>query len=96
MPKSRKRMLPRDTLPDNFSSLEKFWAFWDTHSTADYEDLMEDVKVKIDLRSSKIYCAVEKDLIAQLQSQARRQGVSMETLINLWLQEKMRKIASSK
>jgi len=32
----------RDPLPENFDSLEEFWAFWDTHSTADYEDLMED------------------------------------------------------
>jgi hypothetical protein len=26
-----------------FQPLEEFWAFRDTHSTADYEDLMEDI-----------------------------------------------------
>jgi hypothetical protein len=53
----------RDPLPDNFDSLEEFWGFWDRHSTADYEDLMDDVNVQIDLRSRKIYCAVAKDVI---------------------------------
>jgi len=41
----------RDPLPDNFRSLEEFLAFWDTHSTADYEDLMEDVDVDVNIRS---------------------------------------------
>ncbi|MFQ5814686.1 MAG: hypothetical protein ACE5I2_16030, partial [Anaerolineae bacterium] len=53
-----------------------------------YEDFMEDVDVRVDIRSSKIYCAVAKDLIAQVRTQARRQGVSTETLINIWLREK--------
>lgn len=45
MPKSKKQTPQRDPLPENFYSLEEFWAFWDTHSTADYEDLIEDVEV---------------------------------------------------
>jgi hypothetical protein len=96
MPKSKKSIPPRESLPDNFASLEEFWAFWDTHSSADYEDLMEDVDVKINLRSSKIYCSVKKDLVTQLKVQARRQGVSIETLINLWLQEKVREAVHCK
>lgn len=40
----------RDPLPENFRLLEEFWAFWDTHSTADYEDLMEDLDVQVNIR----------------------------------------------
>jgi hypothetical protein len=75
-------------LPENFESVEELQEFWDTHSSADYEDLMEDVEVDVDIRSSRVYCAVAKDLLTQLRAQARRQGVSTETLINLWLREK--------
>ncbi|MFN3476567.1 MAG: CopG family antitoxin [Candidatus Methylomirabilales bacterium] len=96
MPQRKMQAHHRDPLPENFSSLEEFWAFWDTHSTADYEDLMEDVDVHVDIRSSKIYCAVAKDIIAQVRTQARRQGVSTETLINLWLREKVTEAAQSK
>jgi hypothetical protein len=78
-----------DTLPENFDTLEKFWRFWDTHSSADYEDVMEALEVEIDLSSSKMYCAISKSLLSQVRTQARRQGVSTETLINLWLQEKL-------
>ena len=38
----------RDILPENFNTLEAFWEFWDTHSSADYEDLMEAVEVNYD------------------------------------------------
>lgn len=93
MPESKKQTTQRDPLPEDFGSLEEFGAFWDTHSTADYEDLMEDVDVRIDIRSSKVYCAVAKDLLALLRTHARRQGVSTETLINLWLREKVTKVA---
>ena len=85
-----KESTPKDILPDDFSTLEEFSAFWDTHSSADYEEVMEPVEVEIDLSSSKIYCPVAKDLLRQVRKEARQQGVSTETLINLWLQEKVR------
>lgn len=78
-----------DVLPDDFATLEEFWDFWDTHSTADYEDEMESVEVEIDPLSSKIYMPVAKDLLGKVRIQARQQGVSSETLINLWLQERL-------
>ncbi len=78
-----------NVLPENFDSLEELCDFWDTHSSADYEDLMETVEVEIELTSSKMYCAIAKDLLFEVRTQARQQGVSTETLINLWLQEKL-------
>lgn len=72
MPQSKKHAPQRDALPENFDSIEAFWEFWDTHSTADYEDLMEGVDIQFNLRSSKTYCAVAKDLIAQLRTVARQ------------------------
>lgn len=86
---SKKNTIERDILPENFDSLETFWEFWDNHSSADYEDLMEPVEAEIDLSSSKIYCAIAKSLLSEVRTQARKQGVSTETLVNLWLQEKL-------
>ena len=85
-----RKSAPKDALPENFTTLEELSDFWDTHSTADYEDDTEPVDVEIDLSSSKVYCPVAKDLLQQVRKQARQQGVSTETLINLWLQEKLR------
>ena len=41
-----KKTATRDALPENFTTLEDFWEFWDTHSSADYEDTMEAVAVQ--------------------------------------------------
>lgn len=79
----------KDVLPENFNSLDELWHFWDTHSTADYEDLMEPVEIEIDVSSSKLYCSVAKDLLQKVRVRAHQQGVSTETLVNLWLQEKL-------
>jgi hypothetical protein len=50
---------------------------------------MTPVDVEIDLVSSKTYCAISKDILHGIRTVARKQGVSAETLINLWLQEKL-------
>ena len=84
-----RELAPRDTLPENFCTLEELWGFWDTHSSADYEDAKEPIEVEIDLTSSKVYCPVAKDLLRKVRAQAHEQGVSTETLINLWLQERL-------
>ena len=88
-----KQAAAQDVLPENFTSLEEFWNFWDTHSSADYEDDMEEVEVELDLSSSKVYLPVAKDLLDKVRAQARQQGVSSETLVNLWLQERLSKSA---
>lgn len=80
----------RELLPESFDSLEQAAEFWNTHSTADYEDLMEEVEFEINLSSPKTYnYAIAKDLISKLREKARQQGISTQTLINLWLQEKL-------
>lgn len=82
--KSVSRLEERDPLPETFNSLEEAGEFWDTHDSADYEDLMEDVEFEINLppRETRSY-AVAKDLSAKLHQIAQQQGVSTETLINL-------------
>lgn len=83
-------LLERDPLPESFASLEEAGEFWDTHDSADYEDLMEDVTFEIDLTGRPMYhFAVAKDIAAALHKIAQQQGVSTQTLINLWLQEKL-------
>ena len=59
-------------LPEDFGTLDELWSFWDTHSSAECEDVMESVEVEIDLSSSKVYCPVAKDILRQVRSRARR------------------------
>ncbi|NJL28061.1 MAG: hypothetical protein HC897_09240 [Thermoanaerobaculia bacterium] len=37
----------RTPIPESFASAEEAAEFWDCHSTADYDDLMEDVEMEL-------------------------------------------------
>jgi len=66
-------------------SLEKMGEFGDTHDFTDFDDPnAPDVELTIT-------CAVpiELDLLSSVEKQARRRGVKVETLVNLWLQQKL-------
>jgi hypothetical protein len=82
-------------LPESFDSLEALGEFWDTHSTADYEEFMEPVEMEIELGTSKFYLPIAKNLLEQIRAYAKRHGVSTETLVNLWLQEKLAALQQS-
>jgi hypothetical protein len=85
----------RDPLPEEFTSLAEAGAFWDTHSTADYEDVMEEVVFEVNLTGKPTYYfAIAKNMVAELQTVAHQQGISTQTLINLWLQEKLTQLAN--
>lgn len=80
---------PRDEIPEEFESLVEAGAFWDVHDSGDYEDNMTPVDIELDMIGHKVYIAVARDVAAQLQAKARDQGVGTETLVNLWLLEKL-------
>lgn len=68
--------------------------FWDTHDSADYWELTKPVKFTVDIESEMFYYRLESSLARQLQMLAQRRGVSTETLLNLWVQEKLQKEAA--
>ncbi len=76
-------------MPAEFKSLEEAAEFWDTHSLADYEDLQTHVEFEVELKSAKNYFAVEKELSDTIGNLARLKGILPETLVNLWLKEKL-------
>jgi hypothetical protein len=41
------------------------------------------------IESEGTYCAIERGLSEQIRSIAKRKGVSPDTLVNLWIQEKI-------
>lgn len=64
---------------------EKIGEFWDTHDFTDFDNpAAPDVKFEIT-------CAVPigVELFAALEKQAQQRSVQVETLVNLWLQQKL-------
>jgi hypothetical protein len=56
---------------------------------ADYEDIQREVGFDVELSSEKNYFAVEKEWSESIDKLAQLQGVLPETLVNLWLKEKV-------
>jgi hypothetical protein len=70
------------------STLEEIADFWDTHSLADYWDQTREVEVE--LRAQRRHrITLDPDIYAKIEEQARTRGLLPETLVNLWLSERL-------
>jgi len=87
MKKSRKNK--RDPLPEQFGSPEETGEFWDTHRGADYEEYMQEAHFDVELKRRAHEVRITDQLLREVRKIARQQGVATETLVNLWLQEKV-------
>jgi len=63
--------------------------FWDHHDLADFWDQTEPVEFEVDIQSEKRYYALERKLSDEISEMARKQGIAVETLLNLWIKEKL-------
>ncbi len=75
-----------DPIPDDMA-IEEASEFWDTHSVSDYPSHVIQLEYKPEERAT--FVAIANDLLSQLETQAKERGVSIETLVNLWIQEKL-------
>lgn len=68
-------------------TIEEASEFWDTHSVADFSSHV----VQFEYRPEEqiTFVAIANDLLRQLEKQAKKQGASIETLINLWIKERL-------
>ncbi|MCW5850652.1 MAG: hypothetical protein KIT87_11310 [Anaerolineae bacterium] len=78
----------KDPIPENFESIEAAAEFWDTHSLADYWDETTEVEIEVTApRRRRV--AIEPELWEKIAVQARAKGISVETLVNVWLAERV-------
>lgn len=81
----------KDPLPEEFNSLGEAVEFWDTHSLADYWDDTHEVEIEV-RAPHRQWVPLASNLANKVAEQARQEGVSVETLINLWVAEKLQAV----
>ncbi len=85
----------RDPLPESFGSLEEAGEFWDTHSSADYEEYFSDELIELEYTGERaLKFRIEYSIAQSVTDVAKKRGISPETLLNLWIQEKLTSLAS--
>jgi hypothetical protein len=65
--------------------------YWDTHDLSEYWSQTKPVEFEVEIESEAIYYPIERKLSAEITRIAKRRGVSAETLLNMWLQERVGK-----
>jgi len=93
MTKNRRR---RESIPKELATLEEAADFWDRHDLADYWRDTKEVKVDVKVPPTPLYVPLEKEIAKFIAKIARDQHVTPETLVNLWLKERLIRAAKNK
>ena len=64
--------------------------FWDEHDLSDYWSKTRKVKFDVVLEPEATYYPIKKELSEKIQSVARKEGVSSYSLVNSWLDQKLK------
>jgi predicted DNA binding CopG/RHH family protein len=92
----KKNKSRRESIPKEFATLEAAAEFWDKHDLTDYWKDMKEVKVDVKVPSTPRYIPLEKEIAKFITKIARNQHVTPETLVNLWLKERLIMAAKNK
>ena len=85
----------QDARPPSNATPEEIGEFWDTHSLADYWDETNEVDFQVNLKPKHNLIPVDRQIVEQIKEHATKQGVSPEKLVNFWLREKLKGIATN-
>ena len=86
MPASKRKAA---NLPEEFKSIGDAAAFWDAHDASDYWGQTREVRFDATLSKEPKVVVLEAGIAKRVSSAARKRHVSAETLVNLWLKEKL-------
>jgi len=74
---------------------EEIGEFWDSHSLADYWEETHEVEFEVGAKRRR-RVTLDPEVYAELEAAARARGVLPETLVNLWLAERLHGLAAIK
>jgi hypothetical protein len=86
-----KKKAPTPSRIPEFAGFEEEAAFWDTHSTADYEDEFKPVRVRVAKPlSTGVTIRFDPETLHRLRAIAQEQGIGPTTLIRMWVLERLK------
>ena len=71
-----------DPLPDEFSSEEEAGEFWDTHSITDYEEYLEPVEFRADIKRRHFQVELDEESFLALRSYSRKKQKPAKQLVS--------------
>ena len=77
----------REPLPKAFASEDEAGEFWDTHSTADYEEYLEPVNAVIDIKQRRFEIEVDRETFFALNTYAKKVNMPVKNLASSIIRE---------
>lgn len=85
----------RNVIPEEFESIKQIQDFWDNHSTFDYWEEMEDIKMelsptlrsKLELKKLYTLLGLSSEQIAVVENKAKLEDIDSRKLISKWILE---------
>lgn len=78
-----------DPLPDSFETEESAGAFWDAHSTSDYEEYLEPTDDVIEIRERVFEVQVAEDVFQKLLKEASSLQQSVPKVVDQILRKQL-------
>jgi len=63
-------------IPEEFKTYEEAAEFWDTHDSTEYEDVLEEVEIHVDIQKRHYLIELDKKVAQLLQENALKKDVS--------------------
>jgi len=90
MTENKEKNLPQ------FDSLDELVNFFDENDFGDFEEKLKEVHFNVDLKSKKHLVGINEEISKNLTEIALRENTTTESLVNLWLEEKVSDYAEIK
>ncbi len=88
MRKNKRREATTSTVSKR-RTYEEIGAFWDAHDLADTGRSTRPASFDVDIKRSRFLVAVDPVILREVRQRAATRGLSPESLVNLWLKEKL-------
>ncbi len=77
----------------NAGTYQEIGSFWDDHDATEFGG-QTNAEFDVNIKSHRRYFPVDSRLSLKIKDVAKQRGISEETLLNLWIQEKVNQIQS--
>ena len=76
-------------IPKDFKSYDEAAEFWDSHDSADFDDLLEKVDINVDIQKRHYLVELNKDIAEMLKSNAQKKGILPSKLASEILEKQL-------
>lgn len=83
--------MPNKTSISKARTYQEIGAFWDEHDATEFGEQTE-VEFEVNIKSQRKYYPLDSHLSLKIKQIAEERGISEETLLNLWVQEKINQV----